>query len=43
MNQEERRETRLIPAEAELPALAESDGHLDTGNYIAQIANAWAT
>jgi hypothetical protein len=43
MNKEERHEPRLIPTKAELPALSESDGELDTGNYIAQIANAWAT
>jgi hypothetical protein len=43
MDDEKRREPRLIPAEPEaLAAVGDQEGDTDTGNYIAKLANVWA-
>jgi hypothetical protein len=45
MEDEKRCQPRLIPAQSEVmvPVDGDDDGSdLDTGNYIAQLANAWA-
>ena len=40
MDEDKRREPRLIPAERE--AVDDQERDTDTGHYIAQLANVWA-